>query len=56
MKDDDDVIIVACKKGQVTTLDSISFAPGGAIVWTPTITALEEGWQMIMSNDSGASS
>ena len=56
MKDDDDVIIVACKKGQVTTLDNISFAPGGAIVWTPTITALEEGWQMIMSNDNGSSS
>lgn len=56
MKDDDDMIIVACKKGQVTSMDSISFAPGGAIVWTPTITALEEGWQIIMSNDNGASS
>lgn len=56
MKDDDDVIIIACKKGQVTALDSISFAPNGSINWTPTITGMEDGWQMIMSTDDGASS
>ena len=56
MKDDDDVIIIACKKGQVTALDSISFAPSGAITWTPTITALDDGWEMILGSDSGSSS
>lgn len=56
MKDDDDMIILACKKGQVTALDGISFVPNGAITWTPTITALDSGWQMILTEDNGASS
>ena len=56
MKDDDDMIIIACKKGQVTALDSVAFAPGSAITWTPTITALDDGWEMIVSTDNGASS
>ncbi len=56
MKDDDDVIVIACEKGQVTAMDSISFAPGSPITWSPTITALEDGWQLIMSTDNGASS
>ena len=56
MKDEDDVIIVACKEGQVTALESISFVPNGAIIWTPTITALEDGWKLIMTEDNGASS
>lgn len=41
MKDGDDMIIVGCTKGQVTALDSLSFQPGSAIAWTPTITVLE---------------
>lgn len=56
MKDDDDMIIIACKKGQITALDSIGFAPGGAITWTPTITGMEDGWVMISTGDNGASS
>ena len=56
MKDDDDVIVIACQKGQITALDSVSFAPGSAITWTPTITALEDGWKFISTSDNGASS
>ena len=56
MKDDDDMIVIACTKGQITALDGVSFAPGSAITWTPTITALEDGWQLIVTNDNGASS
>ena len=56
MKDDDDVIIVACSKGQITALESISFTPGGAITWTPTITALDKGWKLIVANGNGTSS
>ena len=56
MKDDDDMIVIACKKGQVTAIEGISFAPGSPITWTPTITALEEGWQLILTTYNGASS
>lgn len=56
MKDEDDMIVLACKKGQVTALDSVSFAPNGAITWTPTITALDDGWELILTEDNGASS
>ena len=41
MKDGDDMIIVGCTKGQVTALENLSFQPGSAIAWTPTITVLE---------------
>ena len=47
MKDDDDAIAIGCTKGQITTMDTITFAPGSPITWTPTITALDEGWQII---------
>lgn len=47
MKDDDDMIAIGCKYGQITALDNVGFAPNGAIVWTPTITALGDGWDII---------
>lgn len=47
MKDGDDMIIVGCTKGQVTALDSLSFQPGSAIAWTPTITVLEGTLKLI---------
>ena len=50
MKDDDDVIGIGCEKGQITSMDAVSFAPGAAITWTPTITALEDGWQIILDD------
>ena len=47
MKDGDDMIIVGCTKGQITALESLSFQPGSAIAWTPTITVLEGTLKMI---------
>lgn len=50
MKDGDDMIMLGTKHGQITALDNISFAPNGAIVWTPTITAMEDGWHIIVDD------
>lgn len=50
MKDDDDLIAVGCTKGQIMAMDTVSFAPGSTINWTPTITALDEGWQIILDD------
>ena len=47
MKDEDDMILIGCENGQITAIDNVTFAPNGAIVWTPTITALEDGWTII---------
>lgn len=47
MKDDDDMIAIGTSYGQITSIDNVTFAPNGAIVWTPTITALESGWTII---------
>lgn len=49
MKDGNDMIGIGCTHGQVTAVDSVSFAPGSAIIWTPTITALgNDGFKLIM--------
>lgn len=49
MKDGDDMMMLGCSYGQVTAVDNVSFAPGGAINWTPTITAMgDNGFQFIM--------
>ena len=56
MKDGDDMIIVGTSKGQVTALENISFQPGGAIAWTPTITALESSLKLITTTSNGSSS
>lgn len=53
MKDDDDAIAIGCTKGQITSMDAVTFAPGSAITWTPTITGLDAGWQWI--SDDGQS-
>lgn len=50
MKDGDDSMAVGCTDGQITEMDSITFAPGAAITWTPTITAHGDGWKLIMDN------
>ena len=47
MKDEDDMIALGCTNGQITAIDNVTFAPNGAITWTPTITALESGWTLI---------
>jgi hypothetical protein len=49
MKDGDDMMMLGCSYGQVTAVDNVSFAPGSAINWTPTITAMgDNGFQFIM--------
>lgn len=53
MKDGDAMIAIGCTKGQVTAVDNVSFAPNNAINWTPTITAMDNGFQLIL--DEGPS-
>lgn len=49
MKDGDDLIAIGCTNGQVSAVDNVTFAPGSAINWTPTITAMgDNGFQLIM--------
>lgn len=49
MKDGDDMIMIGCTHGQVSAVESVTFAPGSAINWTPTITAMgEDGFKLIM--------
>lgn len=48
MKDGDALIGIGCSNGQVTAVDNVTFAPGAAINWTPTITANGTGFRMIM--------
>lgn len=55
MKDGNDMIIVGCTKGQVTALEGLSFQPGAAIAWTPTITVLEGTLKMISTAGSSSS-
>ncbi len=43
MKDGDDTMAVGMSQGQVTALESITFAPAGTVNWTPTITAQDTG-------------
>jgi hypothetical protein len=48
MKDGDDMIAIGCTQGQITAVDNVSFTPGDAIKWVPTITGQGDGWHMIM--------
>ena len=50
MKDGDDMMMVGCK-GQIMSMDNVSFAPGAAITWTPTITALDNS--LVFITDDG---
>lgn len=47
MKDGDDMMAIGCPYGQVTAVDNVSFTPGAAINWTPTITAQGDGFKLI---------
>lgn len=50
MKDGDAMIMIGCTKGQVTAVDNVNFAPGNVINWTPTITALDDGFVMLVDD------
>lgn len=47
MKDGDDMIMIGCSRGQVSAVDNVTFAPGDVISWTPTITAMGDGFRLI---------
>ena len=47
MKDGDDIMAVGMENGQVTAVESITFAPENTINWTPTITAQDGGLHFI---------
>lgn len=52
MKDGDDMIMIGCTRGQVSAVDNVSFTPGDAIKWTPTITAMgDDGFKLIMAEE-----
>lgn len=51
MKDGDDMMMIGCEEGQVSAVDNVTFAPGSAINWTPTITAMgDDGFVLIMED------
>ena len=50
MKDDDDAIAIGCTEGQITEMDSVTFEPGATINWVPTITAINDGWKIILDD------
>lgn len=43
MKDGDDLMAIGMSDGQITAVESVTFAPESAIIWKPTITALGDG-------------
>lgn len=48
MKDGEDMMMIGCTNGQVTEVDDVTFAPESAINWVPTITAMGDGFKLIM--------
>ena len=54
MKDGDTTVMIGCTDGQIQSVANTTFAPNAAINWTPTITALGDGFVMIV--DDGCSS
>lgn len=47
MKDGDNVVMLGCKKGQVTELGDVTMAPSDAITWATTIKGLDDGWVLL---------
>lgn len=55
MKDGDNMMALMCK-GQIQSVESVSFAPGATINWTPTITVLDNSLVYIVDDGTGSSS
>ena len=55
MKDGDDMLALVCT-GQIQSVETVSFAPGATINWTPTITVLDNSLELIVDDGTGASS
>jgi hypothetical protein len=47
MVDGDDTMAIGMTNGQIQAVDNVSFAPGSAIIWTPTISVLENSLHFI---------
>lgn len=47
MKDGDDTMAIGMTYGQITAVESITFAPENAITWKPTITVLQNSAKFI---------
>lgn len=54
MKDGDDLIAIGCEYGQVSAVDNVTFAPGSAINWTPTITAMGDNGFTLITEEAAA--
>ena len=50
MKDGDDMIAIGAEKAQISAVDNVSFAPNAAINWGVTITAMDDGFVLIMDD------
>ncbi|MBR4681595.1 MAG: hypothetical protein IKP03_10935 [Fibrobacter sp.] len=50
MKDGDTLMAIGCTHGQVSAVDNVTFAPNAAINWTPTVTAMGDGFQLILDD------
>ena len=48
MKDGDDMMMIATKRGFITSVSDVSFSPSDAIVWTATISA--KNWTFMKDN------
>jgi hypothetical protein len=47
MKDGDDTMAIGMTDGQISAVESITFAPENAIIWKPTITVLNDSVRFI---------
>jgi hypothetical protein len=50
MKDGEDMMAIGCT-GQIQSMEAITFAPGSAITWNPTITILDDS--LVFISDDG---
>ncbi len=47
MKDGDDIMAIGCSRGQIMSMEDVAFQPSAAINWTPTVTALGDGFKFL---------
>lgn len=47
MKDGEDIMAIGCSRGQIMSMEDVAFQPAAAINWTPTVTALGDGFKFL---------
>jgi hypothetical protein len=50
MKDGDDIMAIGCSRGQIMSMEDVAFQPSAAINWTPTVTALGDGFKFLLDD------